>query len=674
MLILAGCAIAPQPFTSQEIKDQVLEKRQNLFVDQESATKKITLYEAMARAINYNLDHQVKRIENALSQGNLEQARYELLPQLVASMGYSKRNNENGSSSKSLITGAESLEVSTSQEKKQFTSDIIYVWNILDFGVGYTQAQQKADEVLISEQWRRKAIQNIFQDVRYAYWKAVHAEKLLPEMDTLLLTVEKALDRSRKMKKNRVQNPEKILSYQQELLETVKHLWAMRKEFSLAKIELAALMNMDPGMDFELDFKDIEQQKAAQILSIVSLEEFALTNRPEIWVESYNKRINSLEIKKAMLSMLPGIEININTNYDSNDFLLNSNWIQAGLSLSWNVFNLLSGRKELETAKIQQKLTDKLYMATAMMILTQVHLAHQNYYIALKDFQIATQLESVLQKKLWHAKAAKKALAGNEQEVIRNQVTALSAKMNQGLAEAELQGALGKILNTAGMDPLPARIDIKDLQTLAQFIEGYEVGLLSMLQIKSDAPGENDISKAKGALLSKNSNLQTVQPVEKKSAVVKPILEEPVIEPDSVSLPAEKKEPPKQISKEVLYKMDFTPVVSEKQKKQYEVAYQFFFDLLVQNPQNRTTNFLMGKSAYGMCDYEAAIMAFERVLIIDPSATEIKLEIAKSYAALGSYEISREYIRELLKTDVSENISRQAKDMLKHMPAANAGE
>ncbi|MBU2429700.1 MAG: TolC family protein, partial [Proteobacteria bacterium] len=207
LLVFSGCAIEPVPFTSQEIKEQALEKKNTLFSFQEPASKKITLYDAMARAITYNLDHQVKRIEQALSQGNLDQARYEMLPRLVTSMEYSQRNNESGSSSKSLLTGAQSLEVSTSQEKKQFTADIIHVWNILDFGVGYVRAQQMADEVLISEEWRRKAIQNIFQDVRHAYWKAVRAQKLLPEMDKLLQSVEKALERSREMEKNRAQNP-----------------------------------------------------------------------------------------------------------------------------------------------------------------------------------------------------------------------------------------------------------------------------------------------------------------------------------------------------------------------------------------------------------------------------------------------------------------------------------
>jgi outer membrane protein TolC len=436
----------------------------------------------MARAVKYNLDHQVKRIEEALARGNLDRARYDLLPQLVASARYSERNNENGSASRSLITGAQSLEFSTSQEKQQFSADIIQVWNVLDFGVGYTQALQTADEVLISEEWRRKAVQNIVQNVRYAYWKAVSAEQLLPEMDRLLKRVEQALERAREMEKTRAQDPVKTLAYQQELLETVKLLWSMRRELSMAKTELAALMNMEPGVDFALDMDNGQGQAISHLLSLEVLEGYALEGRPELRIESYNKRISSNEVKKAMLSMLPGLEINLNANYDDNVYLYNNSWLQAGLSVSWNVFNLLSGPKTIKVAEMQQELADRRYLATAMMVLTQVHLAHQSYYLALKEYDIADQLEDVLRRRLWHAEAAKKALAGSEQEEIRNQAAALSAKMNRGLALAQLHDALGRVLSSTGTDPLPSAVSADDLEAVSRLMEEHEGALLTALQ------------------------------------------------------------------------------------------------------------------------------------------------------------------------------------------------
>lgn len=474
--------MVPQPFTAEEIKLQVREERQRLFRDQEPLSRKVSLYDAMARAVKYNLDHQVKRIEEALARGNLDRARYDLLPRMAASVRYSERNNENGSASRSLITGAQSLEFSTSQEKQQFSADIIQVWNVLDFGVGYTQALQTADEVLISEEWRRKAVQNIVQDVRYAYWKAVNAERLLPEMDRLLKRVEQALERAREMEKTRVQDPVKTLAYQQELLETVKLLWSMRRELSMAKTELAALMNLEPGVDFSLALDHDQGQALSRLLSLEVLEEYALEGRPELRIESYNKRISSNEVKKAMLSMLPGLEINLNANYDDNVYLYNNSWLQAGLSVSWNVFNLLTGPKTIRVAEVQQELADKRYLAAAMMVLTQVHLAHQSYYLSMKEYEIAAQLEEVLRRRLWHAEAAKKALAGSEQEEIRNQAAALSARMNRGLAQAQLQDALGRVLSSTGTDPLPAAVSADDLEAVAQFMEEHESALLTVLQ------------------------------------------------------------------------------------------------------------------------------------------------------------------------------------------------
>lgn len=517
LMVISGCAITPQPFTSQEIMLEAQQERQRLFLDQEPVSGQVTLYDAMARAVMYNLDHQVKQVEEALEQGNLVMARYDLLPQVVASAGYSNRDNENGSSSKSLSDGSQSLVNSTSQEKSMFTADITHVWNVLDFGVGYTQALQQADEVLIAEEGRRRAVQNIVQDVRYAFWRAASAEMLLPQMDKLLYRVESALDRSRKMEKARAQDPTKILAYQQELLETVKQLWDMRKELSLAKTELASYMNLDPGTSFRIGLNDQQQQYAEQILSVDTMEQMAMTNRPELLTESYNKRISNHEVRKAMLKMLPGLEININANYDDNEFLQNPTWLQAGLRLSWNVFNLLTGPEAIKLAETQQSLADKRYMATAMMVLTQVNLAHQRYYLAVKEYQISNQLDEVHHRKLIHAEAAKRAKTSKELEEIRNQAGALSARMNRGLAFAELQGSLGRIFHSIGTDPLPPVVSSHALNDLALSIEEHEKSLLTSLQADSDTAKEPTV----------------ITPV---------IVEETISEPDVVIEQDEKKE------------------------------------------------------------------------------------------------------------------------------------
>ena len=485
--LFSGCAVVPQPYSRNDFATQARQGRASLYDNQEPVTGRVTLYEAMARAVKYNLDHRVKQMEKAVAVGNLEMARYDLLPQLVTSAGYSSRNNDNGSVSKSLLSGIQSLESSTSQEKRTFTADIIYVWNVLDFGVGYVQALQQADEVLISEEWRRKAVQNIVQDVRYAFWRAVCAEMLLPRMDRLLGRVEQALGQSRQMEKTRIQEPVKTLVYQQKLLETVKQLWSMRKELSLAKTELASLMNLDPSTKFQLSLKEGRFDNLDHLLSIEALEGQALVRRPELRVEVYQKRISSLEVRKAMLTMLPGLEVNLAGHYDDNKYLFNSSWLQAGMNLSWNLFELVSGPAAIKNAEMQEDLVEKRYMATAMMVLTQVNLVHQRYSLAYKEYRIAKELERVHQRQIRHAEAARKAQTGSELEEIRKLASALSARMHCGLAFAELQGSLGRIFHSCGIDPLLEVTDSHSIKNLTRSITEHEQNMVAYLTVDTPA-------------------------------------------------------------------------------------------------------------------------------------------------------------------------------------------
>ncbi len=118
---------------------------------QEAIYAPLTIYEAQARAIKYNLDARIKVMEQAVSKSNLDISKLDLLPKLTASAGYSYRDNEPGARSVSLDSGRESLEFSKSSERVANSYGVGVSWNILDFGLGYVRAQQEADKVLITE-------------------------------------------------------------------------------------------------------------------------------------------------------------------------------------------------------------------------------------------------------------------------------------------------------------------------------------------------------------------------------------------------------------------------------------------------------------------------------------------------------------------------------------------
>ncbi|MDZ7861183.1 MAG: TolC family protein [Candidatus Krumholzibacteriota bacterium] len=137
-----------------------------MFSEQEPIDGPVTLYEAMARAIMYNLDHRVEVMSQAVSQHQLDVARYDLLPSLVAGIGLPRPLQRERLVVQNVETGRQSLAPSTSTERDVFTADLNLAWNVLDFGVNYFTAQQQADRAMIAYERRRKVIHGIIQDVR----------------------------------------------------------------------------------------------------------------------------------------------------------------------------------------------------------------------------------------------------------------------------------------------------------------------------------------------------------------------------------------------------------------------------------------------------------------------------------------------------------------------------
>ena len=202
-LLLAACgSIAPKAFSTDEIRDRAAQDVLSMYQDQEPISAPIDFHEAAARALKYNLDYKLKLMETALSRSLWDVSTYEMLPKIVAGAGYSNRSNDSGGTSVLILDKSRvSLDPSTSQERSHETSNLSFSWNALDFGVSYYRAQQKADQVLMAEERRRKVIQNVLQDVRNSYWRAVGAQKLLGRMDTLLERVNKALERAKEIEK-----------------------------------------------------------------------------------------------------------------------------------------------------------------------------------------------------------------------------------------------------------------------------------------------------------------------------------------------------------------------------------------------------------------------------------------------------------------------------------------
>ncbi|MCB2182746.1 MAG: tetratricopeptide repeat protein [Desulfobulbaceae bacterium] len=90
----------------------------------------------------------------------------------------------------------------------------------------------------------------------------------------------------------------------------------------------------------------------------------------------------------------------------------------------------------------------------------------------------------------------------------------------------------------------------------------------------------------------------------------------------------------------------------------YRQARAVLFNAFKENPADPDINFYLGRSAFELGDFETALMAFERILIMNPNAVRVKLEIARCHLGLGFKEMAKQYFREVLATNPPQSVWR----------------
>ena len=473
VVLLSGCAVQLQPISEQEARAQLVPDREAIFGSQEPVTAPMTLQQAMARALKYNLDYRVKLMEEALSQRQLDHSNLDMLPKLTLAAGYNARNNDNASSSQNVMTGQQSLAPSISSERHDLNADLGVSWNVLDFGVSYYSAQQQADRVLVLGERKRKVAQQLMQQVREAWWQALGAQQLQGRIDTLLKEARGALDDARQVEAQKLRAPLESLNYRRQLLEVIRQLSLVRNTLVQAKPRLAALVNLAPGSTFE-----VAQPAGMPVpevkLPLDQMEDMALIKRPETNEARYNERISATETRKALAKLMPGLEFSLGQHYDSNTFLVNKTWSDAGLRVSWNLLNIFSAKSIRGEADAQLAVAKAQRMAVNMAVLTQVHVAYLDFEGRTRQYKLEQELNDVESTIAEQTRRAMEQGAQSRLQSVLVEASALYASLRLYQSYGDLQNSYGQLAASLGLDPVPGTTSGFDLAALSQAFQQAE--------------------------------------------------------------------------------------------------------------------------------------------------------------------------------------------------------
>lgn len=458
-LLLAGCTVSPDVLTVEEVNNFTANNVDNVVANQEPVRGSVGLYEAMARALKYNLDFKVEMMNEALAARKFDLKKYDMLPSLVANSGYAGRDTYSGGRSR-LINPPKttSLAPSTSSEKNVVSADLTFSWHILDFGLSYVRAKQSANEVLIAQERRRKVVNRIIEDVRTAYWRAVSAQRLIGSLSKLRRRVERALRNARYLASSGQAAPLTAMTYERELIDIKRQIHELHRDLRTAKMQLAALMNVSPGTKFRLRDSRRRGARLALRMKPSDMIASALRNRPELREAMLNARITKQDADAAVLELLPGANIYAAANIDTNDFLFHNNWLSWGAKASWNVMRLFAYPTKKASIEAKQALNKQRALALTMAVMTQVHVARAKFAHARLALAASRDYYRVQRRILNKVRAKTRNEASSEQTLIREEMNALVARAKYDIAYADLQNAYANIYASMGVDPYPGDI------------------------------------------------------------------------------------------------------------------------------------------------------------------------------------------------------------------------
>jgi outer membrane protein TolC len=468
-LLASGCAsVQPVALSQQDMQAQLQQDSDTMRKDVEPISGPLSLDDAMARALKYNLDRRSKMMEEALAMGQLDVSKFDMLPKIMAQAGYAYRDRTRFTYSSSYPDDQPtSTTPATTSERNHTTRDLGLTWSMLDVGLGYHGSKQQADRLMIAGEKRRKAMHVLMQDVRTAYWRAASAQLLKADVQKTIALAEEALVDARKVAGERVKNPLEPLRYQRQLLENLRLLENINQELSSAQVDLAGLINAPLNQALEIaptELKNISEEVSQ--VPVDKLEEVALHNNADLREQHYNARIAREETRRTMLRMFPNLTFSYGTKYDTDRYLLSNNWNEAGLQLSFNLMNLVTGSTQLKLAEAGVALADQRRVAAQAAVLTQVHIARLQVINARSQFDRADAIYATDSKIAEVMRNRQMVAAQSKLDVVSTETASILSLLRRYQALAQVQVSENRLVATLGMEPQigsTSELSLKDL-------------------------------------------------------------------------------------------------------------------------------------------------------------------------------------------------------------------
>lgn len=371
----------------------------------------VDLYDAMARAVFHHLADRESRMMRLLAAPLPSALRYERLPEAARSAGYGDYRGR-----------------TNAPREMNPAPQLAELWDVLDLGLTFASRENGSPP---AELIRAKALQNLLADVRYAYYRAAAAQAL--EAQGMA-----ALQRADAVIREAGEAADPVAHHA--LYDRMRRLQRTLQELGTAPAELAVLMNLPPGVGFQVArvrWEDEEQGNPA-VSEVEEMSGLGLRFRTEVGKAAADPVHRAREARMGLARLTGGGRPPANAQ----------EWWRAGAQLAIHLF----GPPTADPGRTRD-----------MAVVTQTRVAMERYRMADRAYAEARELADSAREQ-----AAKSA---GSLDSIHRAIDAHLAGMRQYLAFGDRQNARARVYHSLGLDPLPTQTDAMGVPELARALE-----------------------------------------------------------------------------------------------------------------------------------------------------------------------------------------------------------
>lgn len=414
------------------------------------AQEKLSLRNAIETALKNNFSINIAANQLEIADNNLTIGNAGFLPNLDADVSYT----QSITNSRQKFFDGRTVE-RDGAKSSNINAAIMLRWTIFD-GLKMFASLDRLKELRKSGEDNFKlVIEKNINEISSTYFDVVRQERVLGVIRKNIQLSEERVDIAQSKLEVGSGSKFELLQAQVDLNEDKAAL--LREELNLSdkKVKLNRLL----GRDVNFEFEPVDSIIIADVLSFEDLKNQVYENNADIIIAGRNKNIAEIDLRNFYGDWLPRISVEVGYNFlrsTSEAGFIESNrnhGLNYGLRASFNLFNGLNTRRQIENVKINIEINKLYYEQTVRLVEEDLLNAYKKYENNLQrikleeeNFKAAEENVDIAVERLKLGTITPLEFRETQRRLLDAQSRLVAAKFDAKSAEVELLMLSGNLL------------------------------------------------------------------------------------------------------------------------------------------------------------------------------------------------------------------------------------